>query len=108
MKVYALPLGVSERDVWVDHESGSTVENSLFAKEIASKNHCQSVLVVTGPAHSRRTKMVFNKIFPKEISVRVSCDPSTFDVKGWWKIPAKAREVGYEYFVFLCYILFGF
>lgn len=32
MKVYALSLGVSERDVWVDHDSGSTVENALFCK----------------------------------------------------------------------------
>jgi uncharacterized SAM-binding protein YcdF (DUF218 family) len=108
MRVYALSLGVSERDVWVDHDSGSTVENALFAKEIATKNDCRSVLVVTSPTHSRRTKMVFNKIFSKEISVRVSCDPSTFDIRRWWKIPAKAREVGYEYFVFLCYFLFGY
>lgn len=106
--VNALSLGVLERDVWVDQKSGSTVENALFAKEIMSKNRCQSVLVVTPPAHSRRTKIVFNKIFPKEISVAVSCDPSPFDVKRGWKIPAMAREVGYEYFVFLCYILFGF
>ena len=77
-------------------------------KGFVEKNECQSVLVVTSPMHSRRTKMVFNKFFPKEISVRVSCDPSTFDVKGWWKIPAKAREVAYEYFVFLCYALFGY
>jgi len=108
MKVYALSLGVSEGDIWADHDSGSTVENALIAKEIVNKNNCRSVLVVTSPTHSKRTKLVFNKIFPKEISVRVSCDPSTFDVKNWWKIPAKAREVGYEYFVFLYYFLFGY
>ncbi|HUL21096.1 MAG TPA: YdcF family protein [Thermodesulfobacteriota bacterium] len=108
MKVYALSLGVPERDIWVDRDSGSTVENARFAKGITDKNRCQSVLVVTSPAHSRRTKMVFNKMFPKEISVTVSCDPSTFDVKRWWKTPAIAREVGYEYFVFLCYMFFGF
>jgi len=108
MKVYALSLGVRERDIWVDHDSGSTVENALFAKRIAEKNKCQSVLVVTSPTHSRRARVVFNKIFQKEISVRVSCDPSTLDVKRWWKVPATAREVAYEYFVFLCYTLFGF
>jgi uncharacterized SAM-binding protein YcdF (DUF218 family) len=108
MKVYALSLGVSERDIWVDHDSGSTVENALYAKGFAEKNECQSVLVVTSPTHSRRTKIVFNKLFPKEISVRVSCDPSTFDVKRWWTMPAVAREVGYEYFVFLYYFLFGY
>jgi uncharacterized SAM-binding protein YcdF (DUF218 family) len=108
MKVYAGSLGALQRDIWVDHDSGSTVENALFAEGIVQKNECQSVLVITSPTHSRRTKMVFNKIFPKEISVRGSCDPSTFDVKKRWKIPARAREVGYEYFVFLCYTLFGF
>jgi len=108
MKAYALSLDVPERDIWVDHDSGSTVENALFAKEIATKNRCQSVLVVTSPTHSRRTRMVFHKIFPKEISVTVSYDPSTFDVKRWWRKPATAREVGYEYFVFLCYFMFGY
>ena len=92
----------------MDYDSGSPVKNAPFAKEIASEKHCQSVLVLTSPAHSGRTKMVFNKIFLKGISVTVSCDPCTFDVKRWWKIPAMAREVGYEYFVFLCYFLFGY
>jgi uncharacterized SAM-binding protein YcdF (DUF218 family) len=108
MKVYAVPRGALERDIWEDHDSGSTVGNALFAKEIASENHCQSVLVVTSPANSRRTKMVFRKISPKEISVTVNCDPSTFDVKRWWTIPAVAGEVSYEYFVFLYYFLFGY
>ena len=107
MKVYALSLGVLERDIWVDHDSGSTVENALFAMKIANKNNCRSVLIVTSPTHSRRAQMVFRKIFANEIRVTVSCDPSTFDVRGWWKIPAETREVGYEYFVFFCYILFG-
>lgn len=70
MKVYAPSLGVSERDIWVDHDSGSAVENALYAKRIAEKNEWQSVLVVTSPTHSRRTKMVFNKIFRKRFQQR--------------------------------------
>lgn len=108
MKVYAVALGASENDIWIDHDSGSTVENALVARDMVNKNDWRSVIVVTSPTHSRRAKLVFNKIFPKNVSVRVSCDPSTFDVETWWKIPAGAREVGYEYFVFLCYALFGF
>jgi uncharacterized SAM-binding protein YcdF (DUF218 family) len=83
------------------------VERAIYAKRIAEKKECRLVLVITSPTHSRRTKMVFHKSFPKEVSVTMSCDPSTCDVKGWWKIPAEAREVDYEYFVFLSYILFG-
>lgn len=105
MKIYALSLGVSEGDIWSDRDSGSTVENAIIAKKIVNRNNCRSVLVVTSPTHSHRTKVVFNKIFLKEISVRVSCDSSTFDAKRWWKIPAKAS---YEYFVFLCYICLAF
>ncbi len=108
MKVYTHLLGVPERDIFVDHDSGSTVENAIFAKDIAKKSGCRSVLVVTSPTHSRRTKMVFQKYFPKEIRVTVSCDLSTFEVNGWWKLPETAREVSYEYFVFLWYGLFGY
>lgn len=108
MKVYALTLGVLERDIWVDHDSGSTVGNALTSKEIVRKNRCRSILVVTSPTHSRRTRMVFQKVFPKEVRVTVCCDPSTFDVKQWWKMPAMAREVCYEYFVFLYYGAFGY
>ena len=108
MKVYALRLGVSEGDIWVDHDSGSTVENALFSKAIVEKHGCQSVLVVTSPTHSYRTKKVFQKYFPKAIRVTVSCDPSTFHAQKWWTIPAMAREVAYEYFVFLWYALWGY
>jgi uncharacterized SAM-binding protein YcdF (DUF218 family) len=108
MKVYTTLLGVPEGDILVDHDSGSTVENAIFAKEIAKKNGCRSVLVVTSPTHSRRTKKVFQKYFPKMIGVTVTCDLSTFHVKRWWKKPAMAREVSYEYFVFLWYGLFGY
>jgi uncharacterized SAM-binding protein YcdF (DUF218 family) len=108
MKVYATFLGVPERDIWVEHESSSTVGNAIFSKEIAKKNGCRSVSIATSPVHSRRTKMVFQKFFPKDILVTVSCDPSTFDAAGWWKRPAIAREVFYEYFAFLYYGLFGY
>jgi len=108
MKVYTNLLGVPERDILVDHDSGSTVENAIFAEDIAKKSGCRSVLVVTSPTHSRRTKMVFQKYFPKEIRVSINCDLSTFEVNGWWKLPETAREVSYEYFVFLWYGLFGY
>jgi len=108
MKLYAVSLGIPEKDIWVDHDSGSTVENAHFAKEIAKKNNCRSVLITTSPTHSRRIKMVFRKIFPKEIPVTVSCGPSSFDLERWWKKPAMAREVSYEYLVFLYYYLFGY
>jgi uncharacterized SAM-binding protein YcdF (DUF218 family) len=108
MKIYAISLGVPERDILVDHDSGSTVENAIFAKEIVKKNRCRSVLIATSPAHSRRTKMVFQKFFPKEIQVTVTCDASTFDAARWWKTPAMAREVFHEFFAFLYYGLFGY
>jgi len=107
MKAYAMRLGIPEKDIWVDHDSGSTVENALFSKAIVEKEGCRSVLVVSSPTHSYRTKRVFQKYFPRTIRVTVSCDPSTFHSKRWWTMPATAREVSYEYFVFLWYTLFG-
>lgn len=65
MKVYALSLGVSEGDIWADHDSGSTVENALIAKEIANKNNFRSALVITSPTHSRRTKWSLTKFSQK-------------------------------------------
>ncbi len=108
MKVYTMQLGVPESAIWVDHKSGSTVGNARTARDIVIKNHYRSVLIVTSPAHSRRTKIVFRKIFPQEIRVIVSSAPSGFSVKRWWEFPAMRREVFYEYFVFLYYTIFGF
>jgi uncharacterized SAM-binding protein YcdF (DUF218 family) len=107
MKAYALSLGVPEKDIWSDHDSGSTVENAIYARDIAVKNRVRSVLIATSPTHSRRTRTVFRDVFPKEIRMTVSCSPSAFDVRTWWKTFWMAREVSYEYFVLLWYGLFN-
>jgi len=108
MKIYTMKLGVPEDAIIVDHDSGSTVGNALAAKEVVLKRGFRSVLIVTSPTHTRRIKMVFQKIFPKDIRIAVSSASLNFDINRWWEIQAIRREVFYEYFVFLYYVLFGY
>ncbi len=106
-KIYAVSLGVPEQDILLEEASQSTYENALFSKEIIQEKGYKSVIVVTYPTHTRRTKKIFKEIFPKEITIIACCNKNDFDVSNGWKDRNRAREVAYEYFAFIWHILFG-
>jgi uncharacterized SAM-binding protein YcdF (DUF218 family) len=103
-KVYTVSLGVPENDILLENKSISTYENALFSKEIVKKRGYKSVLLVTYPLHTRRSRYVFKKIFPRGIIIITVCDMRSFDLNQWWKKEDLARSVVYEYLGFLWYL----
>jgi uncharacterized SAM-binding protein YcdF (DUF218 family) len=106
-KIYITKLGVPESDILLEEESQSTFENALFSKRIIQEKAYKSVIIVTYPIHTRRTKMIFKKTLPKEIKVMACCNKEDFNTINWWRDRNAAREVAYEYFAFIWYALFG-
>lgn len=106
-KIYTISLGVPEQDILLEEESKSTYENALFSKDIVQEKGYKSIIVVTYPTHTRRTKRIFKEIFPKEITIITCCNKNDFDVSNWWKDRNRAREVAHEYFAFIWHFLFG-
>lgn len=105
-KVYAVSLGVPEKDILLEEKSKTTLENALSCKEIIQKFKYKSIILVSSPVHTRRTKFAFRKIFPKDIKIITSCDMQSFNINKWWKDECQSRSVFYEYLCFIWYFLF--
>ena len=105
-KIYAVSLGIPEKDILTEENSKSTFENALFSWKIIQEKGYSSLILVTYPIHTRRTKKIFKEIFPKDITIIACCNKDDFNVNNWWKDRNKAREVVYEYFAFAWHALF--
>ncbi len=106
-RIYASSLGVCQTNILTEENSKSTFENALFSKKIIQENGYKSVIIVTYPTHTRRTKKIFKEIFPEDVKITIYCNKNDFDVNNWWKDRNRAREVVYEYFAFIWHTLFG-
>lgn len=80
-------LGVPISNIYVTKGVvGSTVEEAHAILELMQKQGMQSMIIVTDPYHSRRTKLVFDNVFGEYgITVRVrSVQGHWFTSTGWW------------------------
>lgn len=113
MKVLAISLGVSEKDITLEDKACNTYENIKFVKEILEKNGWSHILLVTSPYHMRRSLLVFNKI-TKNISVVCTPIPNSLfyshpdkDIEGkriWKRINLKQiKGILHEYLGILYY-----
>ncbi|MEW6170175.1 MAG: YdcF family protein [Candidatus Omnitrophota bacterium] len=105
-KLYAISLGVPEKNIILEEKSVSTLENARACKEIIDKLGLKSIILVTYPVHTKRVKFIFRKILPKDIKIITSCDLQSFNINGWWKDECQSRSVFYEYLCFIWYFLF--
>ena len=106
-KIYTVSLWVPEQDILLEEASMSTYENALFSKKIIQEKGYKSIIIVTYPPHTRRTKKIFKEIFPKEIKIIACCNEKDFDTNNWWRDRNSVREVAYEYFALFWHVLFG-
>ena len=62
MKLFAVSMGVSEKDIILEERADSTYENVLFSKQLLDKYHQNSVLLISSPYNMRRAQLVFKKL----------------------------------------------
>jgi len=105
-KIYAVSLGVRQEDILLEEDSATTFENALYSKPIIEAQGWRSLILVTYPVHTRRAKLIFRNILPKDIRISVSCDLDNFNVNRWWLDESQTRSVAYEYFGFIWYLVF--
>ncbi len=106
-QVYARSLGVPEEDLLIEKESRTTYENALFVKLILEQNNFKSFILVTSPAHTFRTRLIFKRLMPEEIQWRISTDPSSLNARSWWKTVEGGREILYEYLTLFFFLVGG-
>ena len=61
MKLFAISMGVNEKDIILEQRANSAYENVIFSKEILDKNKWNSILLISSPYNMRRLKLIFNK-----------------------------------------------
>jgi len=107
MERYLIQLGVPQRDILIEKDSESTVENAHYSRRLVEEKGFRSVIVVTSAPHTLRASMIFRKVFSPRVKVTICCDPKTFQIKEWWKDPRSRRIVLREYFQIGWYLIYG-
>jgi uncharacterized SAM-binding protein YcdF (DUF218 family) len=77
----------------------STYEEAVAVRELARSQNWQSLLIVTSPTHTRRSRMIFRHIFA-DTGIDVYIRPVTedwYDPKDWWQNRYQRRQVFLEY-----------
>lgn len=87
-----------EKIIAFSHDADSTREEAQALSKLVAEHHWKSVVVVTSNYHTRRTRYIFEKVFPASITVSVaSARDGDFDPERWWEkrksIKLFAKEV---------------
>lgn len=61
MRLFAISMGVPDKDIILEQKANNTYENVIFSKDILNRHHWNSVLLVSSPYNMRRASLVFNK-----------------------------------------------
>ena len=91
--------------VFVDVESTSTYEDAVNSKKILQEHGWSSAIVVTSIYHTRRVRMVFEKIYA-ESGIRLQYHPAPSDLlhpEGWWTREEDMVSVFSEYIKLVMY-----
>lgn len=75
MKAMAISLGVYEKDIILDVNSGSTYENVIAIKGIVKDNGWNKLILISSPYHMLRTSLVFKE---KASNIEVIYSPLPF------------------------------
>lgn len=57
MDAYIIARNVPKRSVFFETNADSTYKNALYTKEMMTKHHLKSAIIVTSTFHTRRTKV---------------------------------------------------
>ncbi len=108
MDAYIIARNVPKRSVFFETNADSTYKNALYTKEIMTKHHLKSAIVVTSNFHTRRTKMNFNKVYQGTgISFTyVAVDTPGFDPHSWWQ-SKNGRHIVFDEYVKYIGNIFG-
>jgi len=105
MAVAAAVRGVDPGDIIIEGKAESTYENALYTREIIVAANFRSAIIVTSPYHTRRTKLVFDRLFRNTgIKLFYSTAPgSGFNENGLCCSPAERQVVRREYIKLIYY-----
>jgi uncharacterized SAM-binding protein YcdF (DUF218 family) len=96
----AVSSGVPADAIILEERPTSTYEDAVYVKEIVLEKDLKSVIVVTSPHHTRRSRMIFRKVFQGQKFIPLSFSPAIsdkFQVHKWWTRERELVGVFNEY-----------
>lgn len=104
----ALQHGVPEERILVAPDMpASTYREALSIRQLARDHGWRSLIIVTSPYHTRRTRMIFGDVF-RNTGIDISVQPVKNDwyiANIWWTYAAGRRATGSEYVKLVLYLL---
>jgi uncharacterized SAM-binding protein YcdF (DUF218 family) len=86
-----------ERILRFPQDAENTREEAVALAKLAAEKNWKSVIVVTSNYHTRRTRYIFRRIFPANISVSVaSARDGDFDPQHWFEKRKSVKEFAKE------------
>lgn len=115
VKHTALRMGVPQEAILLVPETGNTTfEEANNVKRFLEQNNINSLLVVTSPWHTRRSKLIFQDVF-KDSDKHISIQPMSNNVYGhrehtyrpeeWWTYRLGRDPTLSEYVKLFAYVL---
>ncbi len=91
MKLFALSMGVPERNIILEEKANSAYENVKFSKAILDKNGWNTILLVSSPYNMTRASLVFRKLADKTKVIFTPVPDSQFYDR---KIGSRWQQIG--------------
>ena len=108
MKLFAMSMGVPERDIILEEKANSVYENVVFSREILDKNKWRSVLLVSSVYNMRRAALVFNKCAEEIKVIYTPVDKNQFyDIKDGARLE-QIKAIIHEYLGIVYYWVKGY
>lgn len=75
-----------DRIIRFAHDSDNTREEAQALSALVAEHNWHSVIVVTSNYHTRRSRYIFQRIFPASVNVRLaSARDGEYDPEHWWE-----------------------
>lgn len=101
MKLYAVKLGIPENVISRESHSDVTLANAVESWKLLKNEKIDSVLIVTSPHHTRRARLLYRKVFPENIEIRVAHPAIKQSLEPWYRNNIRVRSAFHEYLSFL-------
>src|SRR5260370_28662669 len=79
------------------HDAENTLEEAEVLARLSKERKWHSAIVVTSNYHTRRTRYIFQRVFPHAMEVRIaSARDGDFDPERWWEKRKSIKELTKE------------
>lgn len=103
----AIEDGVAEDRILIAAEQvRTTYDEALSLRRLAQEHEWQSLIVVTSPYHTHRSRMIFREVF-RHTNITIAIRPEEqhwYTPENWWQHPHGRRQTGSEYLKLALYL----